>query len=154
MGKKILTKKLKGFSLFELLITMGILMILSLMAFPLAINKTQESKLESYASQLVTDIHFQQQKSTFQNISGGVSLGTNTYTLFYGDTLSTSVDTDIKRYPNNIRITSIALTNSNEISFLPGEFKPLSYGTMVLTDGYTSIQIYINKEGLVGYEKI
>ncbi len=154
MGKKKLIKNLKGFSLFELLVTMGILMILSIMVFPLAINKTQESKLENYASQLVTDIHFQQQKCTFQNMSGGVSLGTNTYTLFYGDTLSTSLDTDIKRYPNNIRLSSIALTNSNEISFLPGEFKPLSYGTMVLTDGTTSIQIYINKEGLVGYEKL
>lgn len=154
MDKDNIKHNLKGFSLLELLVTMAILMILSLMVFPLAINKTQESRLESYASQLVTDIRYQQQKCTYQNVSGGISLGSNTYTLFYGDTLSVSTDTDIKRYPSNIRITSITLTTSNEITFSPGEFKPLSYGTMILTDGSTSIQVYINKEGLVEYEKL
>lgn len=151
MHKHKQTKFLNGFSLFELLVTMAILMMLALLVFPLAINKTQESKLESYASQLVTDIYYQQNRCTLKNISGGVSLGSNTYTLFDGDTLATSTDTDIKRYPTNIRITSIAVTNSNEISFPAGEFKPTSYGTLVLTDGTNSIQIYINKEGLVGY---
>jgi len=145
-------KKLKGFSLFELLVTMAILMILSLMVFPLAINKTQESKLESYASQIVTDIYYQQQRGSLKNLSGGISLGSNTYTLFYGDSLATSVDTDTRKFPANVRITSITLTNSNEITFDAGEFKPTSYGTFLLTDGMGSIQIYINREGLIGYE--
>ena len=131
---------------------MAILMILSLIVFPLAINKTQESKLESYASQIVTDIHYQQQRCTLKNLPGGISLGSNTYTLFFGDSLDTSVDTDTKRFPSNVRITSITLTNSNEITFNAGEFKPTSYGTFLLTDGVGSIQIYINREGLTGYE--
>lgn len=133
---------------------MGILMLLSLMVFPLAINKTQESKLESYASQLVTDIYYQQNRCRLNNTAGGISLGVNNYTLFNGDTLATSTDKDIKKYPSNIRITSIALTSSNEITFPKGEFKPSSFGTLRLTDGSNSIQIYINKEGLIGYEKL
>jgi len=147
-------KFFEAFSILELLVTIAIFMILSVLVFPLAINKTQESKLESYASQIVTDIYYQQQLCTRRNFAGGVSLGSNTYTLFYGDSFSTSTDTDIKRFPNNVYITSITLTNSNEIRFASSEFKPLSYGTFILTDGMNAIQIYINREGLVGYEKL
>lgn len=154
MGKKELTKKLKGFSLFELLITMGILMTLSLMVFPLAINKTQESKLESYASQLVTDIYYQQQRATYKNMSGGISLGVSTYTLFDGDSLVSATETDIKKYPSNIQITSVNMLDGNNIFFNQGEFKPVSYGTLILTDGMNSLRVYINREGLIGYEKI
>lgn len=154
MVKSFNKKKLNGFSLLELLVTMGILMLLSLMVFPLAINKTQESKLESYASQLITDLYYQQNRCKLNNVAGGVSLGVNTYTLYYGDTLATSTDTDTKKYPSNIRITSIALTSTNEITFPAGEFKPSSFGTLRLTDGTNSIQVYINKEGLIGYEKL
>ncbi len=154
MVKNIERKNLKGFSIFELLVTMAILMILSLLVFPLAINKTQESKLQSYASQLVTDIYYQQNKCNLNNMPGGISLGTNTYTLFYGDSFATSTDTDLKKYPSNIRITSIALTNSNEITFTAGDFKPTSYGTLTVTDGMNSIKVYINKEGLIGYENL
>ena len=154
MRKDIKKNNLKGFSLFEVLVTISILMLLSLVVFPVAINRTQENRLESYASQLVTDIYFQQQRSYLRNSPGGVSLGVNTYTLFDGDSLDVASDTDLKTYPSNIRITSISMSGSNEITFLSGEFKPVSYGTFVLTNGMHNFRIYINREGLVGYEKL
>ncbi|MDY0097334.1 MAG: prepilin-type N-terminal cleavage/methylation domain-containing protein [Candidatus Dojkabacteria bacterium] len=145
---------LKGFSLFELIITMGILMILSLIVFPIAIQKAQESKLESYASQMVTDIYYQQQRSAIKNSPEGVSFSTNEYTLFDGETLLGATETDTKKYPINIDITSINMTNGSTVSFPAGEFKPASYGTVILTDGITSVRVYINREGLIGYEKL
>lgn len=147
-------KKLKGFSLFELLITIGILMTLSLLVFPITVSKTQESKLESYASQLATDIYYQQQRSHFKNIAGGISFGTNRYTLFDGNSLAEAIETDEKRYPSNIRIISVSIVNGTEIFFNQGNFKPLAYGTLIVTNGTNSIRVYINREGLVGYEKL
>ena len=152
MVNNIKEKKLKGFSLLEIIVTLGIMMLFAGIVFPVGVNKSQKTKLESYASQLVTDIYYQQQRSSFKDISTGVSLGVNTYTLFDGESLSTALDTDLRKYPANIRITSIALTASNEIFFPAGEFKPSVYGTLLLTDGTNIVEVYINREGLVGYE--
>ena len=154
MAKNIHKNKLKGFSLFELLITMGILMLLSLIVFPVATQKAQESKLESYASQLVTDIYYQQQRSAHRAVPEGISLSANGYTLFDGETFLDATETDTKDYPNNIRITSVSITNGDDIFFPAGEFKPFSYGSLVITDGLHSIRVSINKEGLIVYEKL
>lgn len=154
MVKKNNTKNLQGFSLFELLITMGILMMLSFLVFPVAVNKAQQSKLESYASQLVTDIYYQQQRCRFKNISGGIAIGVSAYTLFDGDSLAEAIDTDRRDYPSNIRFSLVSIQNGDSIFFNNGEFKPVSYGSLTLTDGTNSIEVYINREGLVGYEKL
>jgi len=154
MVKNEYKNKLNGFSLFEILITMGILMMLSLIVFPVATNKARESKLEAYASQIATDLYYQQQRAKQKNLGTGISLGTNSYTLFDGDSLGTATDTDQKSYPNNILITSIALTGTNEISFLGGKFKPMYYGYFNITDSHNIVRVYINQEGLIWYEKI
>lgn len=154
MVKTFNKNNLKGFSLFEIIITMGILMILSLIVFPVAIQKAQESKLESYASQMVTDIYYQQQRSALKNTPEGVSFSMNQYTLFDGESLLGATEVDTKKYPINIDITSINMTSNNSVFFPAGEFKPTSYGNVVLTDGLTSIRVYINSEGLIGYEKL
>lgn len=154
MAKNIYKNKLEGFSLFELLVTMGIMMLLSLIVFPVATQKAQETKLESYASQLVTDIYYQQQRSAHKSIPGGISFSSNGYTLFDGETLLDATETDIKDYPNNITITSISMTEGNTIFFPTGEFKPESYGTLLITDDFNSVRVSINKEGLIVYEKL
>lgn len=154
MRKEKKSKKLEGFSLFELLVTMGILMILSTIVFPLATQKAQLAKLEGYASQLVTDIYFQQQESSLKNEPRGIAIHNNGYTIFDGETLSTSTDQHFKKYPSNISIWAISLSLGNEILFESGKFKPTSYGTLIVSDGFYSVQVYINNEGLIGYETL
>ncbi len=154
MVKKRYKYKLDGFSLFEILVTMAILMMLSFLVFPVTIQKAQETKLEGYASQIVTDIYYQQQRAFQKNLKGGVALGVNTYTLFDGESLATATETDLKKYPSNIRIASISLSGTNEIVFQNGEFKPLSYGYFEINDSMNYIRVYINGEGLIWYEKI
>lgn len=154
MAKKIHKNNLKGFSLFELLVTMGIMMLLALLVFPVTLQKAQESKLETYASQLATDLYYQQQRSALKGIEGGISLATHSYTLFDGASLLETVEKDVKQYPTSISITSVSIVNREDIFFEIGQFKPTSYGTLILTDGINSIRVYINREGLIGYEKI
>ena len=154
MDKEIEKKQLKGFSLFELLITMGILMLLSLIVFPVATQKAQESKLETYGSEIATDIYYQQQRSAFKEIDGGVAIYSNGYTLFDGPSLALATEKDVKTLPTNIQIHTISPTLGNEIFFTDGEFKATTYGSFLISDGFSTMRISINQEGLIEYEDI
>ena len=147
-------RKLKGFSLFELLITMGILIILGMIVFPLAVQKAQQSKLENYASQLTTDLYFQQQESFFKGVHKGVTIESNGYVLFDGESLSVATESYSNNYPNNIKSHSISFSLGNEIVFPGGELEPSSYGAVIISDDFNLVRVYINQEGLVGYERL
>lgn len=154
MNRNIFKNNLKGFSLFEILVVMGILLILSVLVFPITLQKAQKTKLESYANQLKTDIYYQQQRSAYKEIPGGVYIRNNGYTIFDGESYSVASETHQKNLPANMSITSINLTLGNEILFPAGKFKPSVYGSLVLTDGTFSVLLYINREGLIDYETL
>lgn len=145
-------KKLKGFSLFELLVTIGVLLMLSAIVFPFTLQKVQMSKLESHVSQLTTDLYFQQQEGYYKNTPHGIAVDSNGYTIFVGEDLLTATEKEEKTYPANVQIHSINFNGGNGFHFPAGEFKPSNSGTMVLTDGFNSIRVYINSEGLIDYE--
>ena len=145
-------KTFEGFTLLEILLTLGILLVIATLVFPITLQKAQESKLEVYANQLTNDLYYQQQRSSLKGLSSGIAIDNNGYTLFDGESLSNASETQVKTYPSNISINSVALTSGNEIIFPEGKFKPSTYGTLVITDGQSSISIYINREGLIGYE--
>jgi type II secretory pathway pseudopilin PulG len=152
MPKIFKQKKLKGFSLFEVIITIGVILITSSLVFPFSIQKIQESKLENYASQLVTDIYFQQQESFYKNLPKGIALNDNGYTLFDGETLAGATETSYNDYPNGININSIIFSGGSEFYFPQGEFRPSSSGEATFSDGYNQIKVFINREGLIFYE--
>ena len=143
--------KLQGFSIFEILITLGIILTLSALVFPFTLQKLQASKLNSYASQLVTDLYFQQQESYFKNSLRGISFSAHGYTIFDGETLATATETSYKEFVSNINITPIGFP-ANEFYFPQGEFKPSSSGYIQLYDGLNTVNIYVNREGLIYYE--
>ena len=147
-------QNLKGFSLLEIIITISIMMAFAFIVFPVGINNNQKSKLQNYASLIVTDIYYQQQRSKLTGLSNGILLGTNSYTLFDGESYSTATETDLKKFPQNIRITGISLLSpgTNEILFTNGSFKPTYEGSFQLTDSINVVRVYINKEGLTWYE--
>lgn len=144
--------KLQGFSIFEILVTLGIILMLSAIVFPFTLQKLQASKLRGHASQLLTDIYFQQQESFYKNSSRGISFSGNSYTIFDGDTLATATETSVKSYPDNITVTPIDFTEGTQFYFAEGEFKPSSSGRILLYDGFNSVTVYINREGLIYYE--
>ncbi|MFA5623221.1 MAG: prepilin-type N-terminal cleavage/methylation domain-containing protein [Candidatus Dojkabacteria bacterium] len=145
-------RKVEGFTLIEILLTLGILLIIATLVFPITLQRAQRSKLESYANQLTIDLYYQQQRSSLKEIPSGINIDSNGYTLFDGESFSTASETQVKTYPANISINSVSLTLGSEILFPAGKFKPSIYGTLVITDGQYSALIYINREGLIGYE--
>ena len=146
------TNKLQGFSIFEILITLGIILMLSVLVFPFTIERLQETKLNTYASQLSTDIYFQQQESVYKNSLRGISFSSNGYTIYDGETLSTATETSSQDFPSNVSITPVDFVNGNEFYFPEGEFKPSSSGYLILSDGMNSVRVFINREGLIYYE--
>lgn len=154
MGKKKGKQNLKGFSLLEILVTLSIMMTFAFVVFPVGINNNAKSKLQSYASQIVTDIYYQQSRCKLKGVNTGVLLSTNTYTIFDGESYATATDTDLKKYPQNVRITGISLLSpgTNEILFTEGSFRPTYEGQFQLTDSTNTVTVYINKEGLIWYE--
>jgi Tfp pilus assembly protein FimT len=144
--------KLQGFSIFEILVTLGVILMLSALVFPFTLQKLQASRLNSYASQLVTDIYFQQQESYYKNSPRGISFSSNGYTIFDGESISTSTETSFTQFPTNISVTPINFSTGTEFYFPQQEFKPSSSGEIVLSDGFNTVNIYINREGLIYYE--
>jgi len=147
-------KNLSGFSLFEILVTLGILLMITAVVFPVTLQKSQKSKLESYASQLVTDLYYQQQRSARRGTAEGIDIDSNGYTMFDGISELDATETQTKTYPANIWIEAISLTTGDEILFPAGEFKPSVYGSVNITDGRSSMRVSINREGLIEYENL
>lgn len=145
-------QKLKGFSIFEILVTLGIILMLSALVFPFTIQKLQATKLNSYASQLVTDLYFQQQESYYKNSARGISFSARGYTIFDGETLATSTETSFIEFPANITVTPIDFATGTEFHFPEQNFKPSSSGHILLSDGFNTVNVYINREGLIYYE--
>lgn len=143
---------LQAFSVFEILITLGIILMLSALVFPFTLQKLQASKLNNYASQLAIDIYFQQQESYFKNSSRGISFSAHGYTIFDGETLATATETSYKELAANIDITLVGFAASTEFYFPEGEFKPSNSGYIILSDEFNLMNIYVNQEGLIYYE--
>jgi len=145
-------KKLKAFSIFEILVTLGIIMLLAALVFPLTLQKIQDTKLNGYASQLSTDIYFQQQESYYKASPRGISFSSNGYTIFDGENLATATETSYKEFPRNISVTPVDFSSGSEFYFAEEEFKPSSSGYIHMSDGFNTVNIYVNREGLVYYE--
>lgn len=147
-------QKMNGFSLLEIILTVAILLILSVFLFPFTIGKLQEVQLKNYSTKLIEDIYFQQQQARNQNIHTGIKLESEKYTLFTGETFESSTEKDVKELDKGYTISNISLNEGTTILFSPGSVKPTTFGTFVLNRGQSRIKIYINKEGLIGNEKM
>ncbi len=145
---------LDGFSLFEILVTIGILLMITVLVIPITAKQFEESKAKDYASQITADIYYQQQTAKNKNIATGIYFENSKYILFEGDSLATSTSKSEKTLSREIKLGSIALGDSNSILFPAGEFKPSSFGTFNVITGSITVQIYINQEGLIGYEPL
>ena len=148
------TKNIKGFSLLEIILTLAILLILSAFLFPFTIGKLQEAQLKNYSKQLLEDIYFQQQHARNQNIHTGIKLESGKYTLFTGETFESSTEKDVKELDRGYTISNISLNEGTTVLFSSGSVKPTTFGTFILSRGQSRVRIYINKEGLIGNEKM
>ena len=78
---------MRGFSLIELLVSIGIISILVFFIMPTGLNFYQSQQLEAVTQEVVQNLRKAQQKSTLvdRDSAFGVYFTENSYTLFKGD---------------------------------------------------------------------
>ena len=152
MDKDTKQKKLEGFSLLEVVLTIALILLMGGLLFPTTIYNIQKSRVNSYAAQLKTDIRYQQQCARNKNIPTGIYFRAGEYILFDGEDFASSTEKDTKKLPGNIRMPLFSLTNGNSILFPAGEFRPSSYGHITLSASGYSTKVGINMEGLIENE--
>lgn len=147
----------KGFTIFEMVVVLGILLSSSLILLPIGIGQLQRNKVENVAKDLASRIFLYQQNanSGLGNESYGISFANNSYTLYTGDSLGSAVDSAEIPITSNIQISNISITGGgNEIHFDKNTFKPVNDGTITLSDSANSYNIVINQEGMIYVENI
>lgn len=148
-------KYIKSFSLFELLIVVGLVTLGAVITIPISTSQLQNTKVEVIVKDLKSRLFsLQQDAYTQKNDEGqGIFFNNTNYVIFSGNSFETATDTRIIQIPKGITVTQNTFTSS-QIFFEKGSFRPTSPGFIVLTDGINSYNININKEGLTIVTKL
>ena len=154
---------MKGFTLTEILIVIGISLILAVAAIPIYGNLQVQSQLNENTSQIIQVVRTARERSVagYNNAQHGVyfeinTLGNDKYILYQGSTYasrSSAYDREIiLDSALNLSVTDFVLTGGKDVdvNFSKGLSVPDNRGTMTLThDVSGSSQIVINTYGAV-----
>ncbi|MFA5747096.1 MAG: prepilin-type N-terminal cleavage/methylation domain-containing protein [Candidatus Paceibacterota bacterium] len=142
----------KGFTLTEIIIVLGILLLILGSSFPLAMDFYRNRQIGSHLNGLVQALRNAQMRS----ISGegdssfGVEISDGRYTLFKGDSYAgrDPVFDEITEIPQTISVEGLS-----EISFSKLRGKPSAVGTTTLTLGSKEGRIEIDETGKISYQE-
>lgn len=143
---------MKGFTLFEILIVIGIMAILAGLTLPLGLNFYKSQQLEVQSQLILQSLRLGQSKSIFQenDSSFGIYFANNSYTLFQG---SSWISRD-SLYDQSFSLPSIiSLSGLQEVVFSKMEGLPNITGNIVLNNGLDSRIININSLGRINLEE-
>lgn len=143
-------KKLKGYTIFEIILVIGIMLVIASFVMPMSLRETKKNELNSYGRELESNIFYQQQLAYAGKASGnhGVHFQNNGYWLFEGETYETALHKDFFQFPRNISLNY----NISDILFTRSSLKPHSINSITLNNGLDSFVISINNEGMIDYE--
>lgn len=144
---------MKGASLFEILVVIGIFSILVVLTFPFSLRLVNQSKADAEAKTLAYMVFRQQQDAYagLQNKPYGIALTGNSFTVFSGNSLATADAQETYYFNEPISLSSIALNNGNEVVFPVNSFRPSSNGYVLVSDSKKTYRIDITSEGLISY---
>lgn len=148
--------RLSAFTLVEMLVFLGILLIISGFAVVLSLPQLAAIKGEGSVKELSSAI-FTQQQSAFSGLSGkayGIRFNTNSYDLFVGESWAARESSENFTITTGGEITAISLNNgSSEIVFATESFFPNTDGEIIVTEGSQQFAVLVNNQGLIDYEK-
>lgn len=150
--KRIFVKK--GYTLLELLLVVGIFLIVILVATPFSVTAVQKSRIENTVQGVKSQLFVAQQNAYARknNRIYGVSFSSNSYSVFYGQDLSTIENTEVFALPAGTSIDQIALTNNaQQITFALGSFRPSASGTIRFKTLNQYVVLEINSEGFISW---
>lgn len=155
-------KNQKGFTLTELIISMGLFAVLATFVSINLVRPQATSNVDSAINTVVSEIKSQQLKAMIGDTQGGTSTDSygiyfenNSYTLFKGTSYSASDPENIVNdLPQGVSFSSVSLPSS-QIVFeqLSGEvlgFNPANNSLLIVhSSGSATIDLTINKYGKI-----
>ena len=150
-------KRLKAFTIIEMLIVLGVLFLLGFLVLPIAVKEIQAGKTDSFIKDLDSALRLLSQDafSRKNDKDYGIALFSDHYTIFVGPSLSEAEDEIVYEVVDDVVIQNIDLSDSgSEVVFLSGSQKPDVYGSFEIVDLYSIYRFSINKEGLITYIKL
>lgn len=145
-------KKEAGFTLIEMLVVIGIVIVVAFIVVPISVVQLQGNKLESETKKLKSSMHNQQQYaySAREDSAYGIVFNSGNYVLYQGDSYATATVTETIDLTNEVDIVQINFADSSsEVNFAKNEFRPSTTGNIVISDGINSYTININSQGLI-----
>jgi len=147
--------KLRAFTLIEVLVFAGMLIVVSSLAVVIATPQLLKQRSENTAKEIASAIASQQQTS-YSGLSEkayGVRFDTISYSTFMGASWETRESADTFELPTGTSIVSIDLTGgADEVVFASEGLLPSANGEILLLVGGSSYAVTINSQGLIDYE--
>jgi type II secretory pathway pseudopilin PulG len=157
MNKAFFRRKIKAFTLMEMLVVIGMFFTISILVLPAAIKEISVSKSDSAVKDVRSAIYLLGQNafSRFNNKTYGIALFSDRYVTYVGTDLAHAESSDTFSFSREVTISQISLTgNATEIVFPAGSFRPSVTGSFKVGDSITTYQISINAQGLITYSKL
>lgn len=146
---------MKGFTLTELLIVIGITLMLAVAAAPIYSGLQVSAQLNENTSQMIQALRTARVESVagVNNSRHGVKFDSNTYTLYQGNSYATR-DANYDRVHTLDEVLSITHTiTDGDVNFTKNKGKVENTGTITLThDVAGSKTIIVNSMGVVEEE--
>lgn len=147
-------RTLRGFTLFEILVVIGIVMIMAFVGISGYAPRTNKSRSEEVVSGLESFI-YQCQQDAYGGKNGracGVKFSSHYYEVYSGDSYAHAVTKETIDFSSGVSVSSVNFGSGTEVIFGPGSFRPLLSGTVTIGDGLNVFTITVTEEGLIYYQ--
>lgn len=147
-------KKYSGFTLIEMLVVIAIVTMMGVFLIPISISQVYMSKADGVVNQLSSAIYKQQQDaySGYLDSEFGIKIDSNSFTTYRGNSFDVGVNKVTTTFQTETISTSLT-GGSTEIHFEKGSLRPSVNGSLNVGSSGISIQVVVNKEGLIYVNK-
>lgn len=152
-----MVKSIRSFTLFEVIIVLGLVVIFSMVVIPISISQIRSNKVESAMADMKSLIQLNQQNSFTgkDNSAYGVKFNYGSFEIFEGISSIESTDSQTISLEPGLRIENISVNGGgSEIFFPAGSLRPNQNVTIDLSDGEKVFRLDINKEGFINSYQI
>lgn len=145
-------RELKGFTLVEILVVLGLMLGFGVVALTFSIPQLQAGQTESLLDD-IRSLTFLQQQNAYSGLNSkdyGIYFNTSSYTVFTGTSYAERESGDELTFPADTTITEINFGDaSHELVFSQGSLKPSTSGFVRFSNEIDTFILEINSEGLL-----
>jgi len=145
-------RKIRGFTLLEVLVVLGIFMSTVFFGIAVSIPKIQQNRTEAVLSD-ITSLMFLYQQNAYSGKNGksyGIHFESDKYTMFTGETYAAAETFDTIMLPADTTISAISFNDlGSDVIFTEGDLHPSTSGYVRMTNGATAYILDINTEGFI-----